>query len=175
MLAAVLLVFGMASAAYAACAATPVSAPDGSSLTILFDDMVVGGSDGHRSCQIVAPLNLPPGYSLGVYRVDYRGYARLAKGQVATLGVDYDLGPKGNGRHFARSVRGETNDDFMFTENIGAGLMKRVGCGSNAVLNVTVDLSLTGKVPGGDAALDSSDGAAKHGLIYYFNLEACRK
>jgi hypothetical protein len=84
-------------------------------------------------------------------------------------------GRRGMGATSPAAFAARTNDDFMFTENIGAGLMKRVGCGSNAVLNVTVDLSLTGKVPGGDAALDSSDSAAKHGLIYYFNLEVCRK
>ncbi len=67
------------------------------------------------------------GMSLGVYRVDYRGFASLARKEEATLAVEFALGPKGNGQNFKRTVRGATTDEFAFTENIGAGLMKRVG------------------------------------------------
>ncbi len=155
------------------CSATAVSAPDGSALTILFDDLSVAGDSQQRTCSVSAPLNLPEGYSLGVYRVDYRGYAHLAKKENATLVVDYNLGPKANGRKFKRTVKGETDDDFSFTENIGAGQMKRVGCGSAAVLNVDVTLSL--EANGGEAlaTMDSSDGATKHGLVYHLNLKKC--
>jgi hypothetical protein len=161
------------SAEAAQCTADYVLAPDRSALSILFTDLVVeGNGDAVAECSIDVPLDLPAGTSLGVYRVDYRGYASLARKEVATLEVDYDLGPKGNGRHFKRSVRGATDDDFRFTENIGAGLMKRVGCGVDARLSGSVRLSLKG---GGDAlaTLDSGDGAARRGLVYRFNLKKC--
>lgn len=167
-----LLVFLSAGAASAGeCNAKYVLAPDNSALSILFTDVTVEGS-GSASCTIDVPLNLPAGMSLGVYRVDYRGFASLAKKDVATLRVDYELGPKGNGRNFKRSVRGATDTDFIFTENIGAGLMKRVGCGVDARLRGEVSLSLEG---GGEAlaTLDSGDGAAKRGLVYRFNLKKC--
>lgn len=110
--------------------------------------------------------------SLGVYRVDYRGYANLSKKEVATLQVDYAFGSKDNGRRFKRSVRGATDDDFSFRENIGAGLMKRVGCGVDAKLHVDVALSLEGS---GEslATLDSTDGASRRGLVYRFDLKRC--
>ncbi|MEI7932208.1 MAG: hypothetical protein WCI21_04030, partial [Alphaproteobacteria bacterium] len=61
------------------------------------------------------------------------------------------------------------------SENIGAGLMKRVGCGEEAVLNVSVGLQIqSGRMTGGGlASLDSADGAAKGGLIYRFDLKKC--
>ena len=161
------------SAGAAQCNADYVLAPDHSALSILFNDLAVeGNGDAVAECSIDVPLALPDGMSLGVYRVDYRGYASLARKEVATLEVDYDLGPKGNGRQFKRSVRGATDDDFRFTENIGAGLMKRVGCGVDARLSGSVRLSLKG---GGDAlaTLDSGDGAAQRGLVYRFNLKKC--
>jgi hypothetical protein len=164
------------SALGAECSATAVSAPDGSALTILFDDMTVSGDgSASASCSIVAPLELPEGYSLGVYRVDYRGFAHLAKGQTAELSVDYHLGPKQNGRRFSRKVRGPLDEDFALRENIGAGLMKRVGCGTDAALNVAVALRL--ERPGADAlaTLDSSDGASRRGLVYHFNLRKCER
>ena len=159
-------------AAQAACA-SHVLAPDNSALTILFNDLTVAG-DGSKeaNCSIEVPLTLPQGMSLGVYRVDYRGYASLAKKEVATLEVDYNLGPKENGRRFKRSVRGATDEDFSFSENLGAGLMKRVGCGVDAKLDVDVSLSLDGS---GEslATLDSSDGASRRGLVYRFDFKKC--
>jgi hypothetical protein len=154
------------------CKAEYVLAPDNSALSILFSDLTVQGSSKTATCTIDVPLNLPDGMSLGVYRVDYRGFASLAKKDVATLLVGYQLGPKGNGRTFKRSVRGATDTDFTFTENIGAGLMKRVGCGVDARLRGEVTLSLKGS---GEAlaTLDSGDGAAKRGLVYRFNLKKC--
>ena len=157
-----------------ACSTTVISSPDGSALTILFDDLsVVAGDQQTRACSVSALLNLPEGYSLGVYRVDYRGYAHLAKKENATLVVDYNLGPKANGRQFKRTVKGAIDDDFSFTENIGAGQMKRVGCGSAAVLNVDVALSLDATTGEALATMDSSDGAVKHGLVYHLDLKKC--
>jgi hypothetical protein len=157
----------------AACNADYVLAPDHSALSILFNDLTVEGSGPSAvDCTIDVPLDLPEGMSLGVYRVDYRGFASLAKKEVATLQVSFELGPKGNGRTFKRSVRGAMEDDFAFTENIGAGLMKRVGCGDDAHLSGSVSLTLKGS---GEslATLDSGDGASRRGLVYRFNLKKC--
>lgn len=152
-----------------------VNSPDGTSLSILFDAFVVSSGNEQKQCRLEVPLHLPEGYSLGVYRVDYRGYAHLARKETAELTVAYQLGPRNKGRRFQRKIKGETDDDFLFTENIGAGLMKRVGCGEAAVLDVSVNLTLAA---GGEseamASLDSADGAAKGGLIYYFDTKKCR-
>jgi hypothetical protein len=157
------------------CAASAVTAPDGSALSVLFDDLRVTGDNPARTCTVSAPLALPAGYSLGVYRVDYRGFALLAKGQSAALTVDYKLGPKENSRHFSRKVRGPSEDEFAFTETIGAGLMKRIGCGSDATLSVSVTLALTGAGAPMEADLDSSDGASKRGVVFQFDLKKCGK
>ena len=173
---ALLLVAGTQVAASAAeCSATSVSAPDGSALTILFDEMTVSDGTLSASCAINAPLALPEGYSLGVYRVDYRGFAHLAKGQTAELSVDYNLGPKGNSRSFKRKVKGPLDEDFALRENIGAGLMKRVGFGTAAALDVAVALRLECSPADALATLDSTDGYSAHGLVYHFDLKKCGK
>jgi hypothetical protein len=107
--------------------------------------------------------------------VDYRGYAHLAKGQTAELSVDYHLGPKNNGRRFKRKVKGPLDEDFALRENIGAGLMKRVGCGTAAALNVSVQLRLDRPAADALATLDSSDGASRRGLVYHFDLKKCER
>ena len=166
-----LMVWSAPAKAQEPCVADYVLAPDKTSLSILFDDMTITAT-GERSCAIDVALGLPEGTSIGVYRVDYRGFANLARKEEATLRVEFALGPKGNGRDFKRTVRGVLTDEFGFTENIGAGLMKRVGCGTDARLSGLVSLELAGS---GEAmvSLDSGDGTSRRGLEYKFNLKKC--
>jgi hypothetical protein len=160
-----------------------VTSPDGSTLSILFDSFTVATAQGaagrveRKSCDIQVPLNLPAGFSLGVYKVDYRGFSHLSAKQEAALSVDYALGPRANSRKFHRKIQGASDGEFVFSENIGAGLMKRAGCGEAAVLNVAATLELqTSRQPGeAMVALDSVDGAPKGGLVYHLDLKACGK
>lgn len=160
-----------------------VMSPDGTSLSILFDQFTVESSGTSASarprkvCRISAPLNLPANYSIGVYKVDYRGFAKLVAKQEAALDVQYFLGPHDNqrGRVFKRKIKGPHEDDFLFTETIGAGQMKRVGCGTAAILNVGITLSLDGDLLAGEAvsSLDTTDAAPGGALVYHLDLRKC--
>ncbi|MDP1929811.1 MAG: DUF4360 domain-containing protein [Thiobacillus sp.] len=160
-----------------------VTSPDGTSLSILFDQFTIENNSNPASgkpkkvCRITTPLNLPANYSIGVYKVDYRGFAKLAAKQATQLEVQYFLGPHDNehGRVFKRKIKGPHEDDYLFTENIGAGQMKRVGCGTAAMLNVAITLSLDGDLQAGGAmaSLDTSDAAPGGALIYHLNLKKC--
>src|SRR5215213_6173817 len=79
----ILIVSGTGALAQMGCSEgsySVVRAPDGTALSILFDDFVVTNSENehNKSCKISIPLNLPEGFSLGIYKIDYRGFARLA-------------------------------------------------------------------------------------------------
>lgn len=160
-----------------------VTSPDGTTLSILFDQFTVesigtsvGGKE-RKVCRISSPLNLPANYSIGVYKVDYRGFARLAAKQEVQLDVQYFLGPQDNehGRVFKRKIKGPHESDYLFTENIGAGQMKRVGCGAGAVLNVGITLGLNGNLRTGEAmaSLDTTDAARGGALVYHLDLKKC--
>ncbi|MHB1144605.1 MAG: DUF4360 domain-containing protein [Thiobacillus sp.] len=160
-----------------------VTSPDGTTLSILFDQFTVESSSTSVSgkpgkvCRISSPLNLPANYSIGVYKVDYRGFAKLAAKQGTQLDVQYFLGPRdnGHGRVFKRKIKGPHESDYLFTETIGAGQMKRVGCGTAAVLNVGITLSLDGDLRAGEAmaSLDTTDTAPGGALVYHLNLKKC--
>lgn len=158
-----------------------VESPDHTTLSILFDKFHIDSSAGSAAgeggtatkvCQISHPLNLPAGMSLGVYKVDYRGFAKLAPAQEASIEVQYALGPRGNqhGRVFKRKVKGAHEGDYLFTETIGAGQMKRVGCGTDATLNVRMALALRGN--DAMASLDTSDGKGA-AMVYHLDLKKC--
>jgi len=160
-----------------------VLSPDGTTLSILFDQFTIessgisGSGIQRKVCRISAPLNLPANYSIGVYKVDYRGFAKLVAKQQAELDVQYFLGPRDNehGRVFKRKVNGPHEGDYLFTETIGAGQMKRVGCGTAAMLNVGITLSLDGDLRTGQAmaSLDTTDAAPGGALVYHLNLKKC--
>lgn len=160
-----------------------VVSPDGTTLSILFDQFTLESSGNSASgkqrkvCRISSPLNLPANYSIGVYKVDYRGFAKLVAKQETELDVQYFLGPHDNehGRVFKRKIKGPHEGDYLFTENIGAGQMKRVGCGTAAILDVGITLSLDGNLRAGEAmaSLDTTDAAPGGALVYHFNLKKC--
>ena len=160
-----------------------VMSPDGTTLSILFDQFTlessgISGSGNQRKvCRISSPLNLPANYSIGVYKVDYRGFAKLAAKQETNLEVQYFLGPHDNehGRVFKRKIKGPHEGDYLFTETIGAGQMKRVGCGTAAVLNVGITLSFNGVLRAGEAmsSLDTADAARGGALVYHLDLKKC--
>jgi len=160
-----------------------VMSPDGTTLSILFDQFTLESNGISTSgmqrkvCRISAPLNLPANYSIGVYKVDYRGFAKLVTKQETELNVQYFLGPRDSdhGRVFKRKIKGPHEGDYAFTETLGAGQMKRVGCGTAAMLNVGIALSLDGDLAAGDAmtSLDTTDAAPGGALVYHLNLKKC--
>lgn len=156
------------------------TAPDGSSISVLFDKFAVEGTDANGgyariSCAMEIPLHLPEGYSLGVYKADYRGYARLEQRQRAELQVDYGIGERNRGRRFRKEVKGVYDGDYAFSERLGGGFLKRVGCGDAAVLNFTASLTLVSKrgASSGRMVLDSVDGAPAGGLVFGLDLRKC--
>ncbi len=158
-----------------------VNVSDGGTLSILFDNFSITAPAGadkgveRRFCNIQVSLNLPQGYSLGVYEVDYRGFTRLSQKQQAELNVDYTVGRKNKGRGFRRRIRGAYEGEFVFSESLAPGILKRVGCGDAAVLNIAAMLELKTKSQPEEAmvVLDSIDGASQGGLVYHFDLKKC--
>lgn len=162
---------------------TVVVSPDGATLSVLFDQFTLQtnasttNAKQRKVCRFSAPLRLPVGQSIGVYKVDYRGFSRLAARQDAELDVQYFLGPNNNqrGRVFKRKVKGPHEGDYLFSETIGAGQMKRVGCGIAAVLDVSIALSLDGDLRASEAmaSLDTTDAAPRGALVYHLDLKPC--
>jgi len=160
-----------------------VLSPDGAALSILFDQFTIesgrisGSEIPRKVCRISSPLNLPANHSIGVYKVDYRGFAKLAAKQQAELDVQYFLGPRDNdhGRVFKRKIKGPKEGDYLFSETIGAGQMKRAGCGAAAMLDVGITLSLDAKQQTDQAmtSLDTTDAAPKGALVFHLNLKKC--
>jgi hypothetical protein len=158
------------------------TSPDGSAISVLFDNFQVQGTEANGgfariTCGMEIPLHLPAGYSLGVYRVDYRGFAHLGDKQRAELQVNYGTGSgeRNRGRRFHEDLKGVYDGDFAFNEKLRGGILKRMGCGDEAVLNFVATLTLVSKrgASEGTMTLDSVDGAPAGGLVFGLDLKKC--
>ena len=159
-----------------------VTSPGRGAISVLFDHFAVEGNEANggfarMTCGMEIPLHLPPGYSLGVYQVDYRGFAHLGDQQRGELQVNYGAGSgeRNRGRRFRRDVRGVYEGDFKFSERLGGGMLKRMGCGDEAVLNFAATLTLVSRrgAAQGSMTLDSIDGASAAGLTFGLDLRRC--
>lgn len=161
---------------------TIVRAPDGSSVSILFNDFSAQTQRGQRgtvrtTCRIETALALPAGYSAGLTSVDYRGFALLGARQSATITADYEVG-RGNGGRFNRRIQGRHDRDFYFVDRLPPGRLRPAGClGAPApvlAINMTLGLSTSEQGAAAMIALDSADQtAAPTALTYRFDVRPC--
>lgn len=157
-----------------------ISAPDGTSVTVLFNDFSAETDGGEASartrCRIEIPLAAPAGRSIGLTSVDYRGFAMLARRQSAEIDVRYEFGRGNRAAPFHRRLQGLHEGDFAFTDRLPPGQLRRLGCdGSTPVLAIDAALSLTSAGHGGAAmvAMDSADLTSGGALRYRFDVRPC--
>lgn len=143
--------------------------PDGQELSILFDKFVALGNQANqsrKSCKFNIPIQVPQGFQISLYDVDYRGY--VAPDTTGKLRVEYFLAGQ-RGSIFSRTFRGET--DYNVRDklvNIG-GVWS--ACGDNINMQVNAAITASGQ---GIATVDSFD-LAQRGLVYYIKYRQCKK
>lgn len=169
--------------------------PDGQTLSILFDNFHSEVTTGlkplnakwrpavdRRFCEIRVPVDLPAGYSLNVFRADYRGFAYTigkTEGAVTSSVRLSDRKKPVSATHFVPAA--DEPFDYMFTHEIAETKDKRFACGEARTREITirVDLSLmSGNTLGQTAmlTLDSIDGTRedKAGVRYALDWQPCK-
>lgn len=154
--------------------------PDGTSLSILFDQYIVEAGQGtnlslgRKSCNVSIPVNVPNGFSVSVISVDYRGFNALPPGGRSTFNVQYFFAG-GTGPQFTQNFQGPLQDDYLIHNELGIAAVVWSPCGASPILRTNA--SLTVRPPGNAnsaytmATVDSEDVAAA--LIYHLQWRAC--
>jgi len=162
------------------CPAGSVSAtlsPDDQQLSILFDSFVAeaGGSTGksldRKSCNIAIPVSVPPGFSVSVLSVDYRGYNKIPAGGQAVFTAEYFLANQ-PGPRFSQTFRGPLDQDFLFNNKMAAYAW--TPCGAQTILRINANTRVQTNRWGDEAMsiVDSADIDSK--LVYYLQFRQCR-
>jgi hypothetical protein len=94
-----------------------VLSPDDQTLTVLFDDYRVDAGNGTQTdvkeCFLLLPIQIPSGYTLTIFKVDYRGFNSLPKGAQSTFLSEYVFqGSPDPKRKKVKSFKGPLMGDF---------------------------------------------------------------
>lgn len=156
--------------------ADAVVAPDGKSLSILFDEFQVEAegkiTTARKSCNIAIPVHVPNGYSISIIDVDYRGYLSLPKGATARFTAEYFFaGSKGPA--YARDWRGSLDTEYDLSNTLGVQALVWSPCGADVNLRVNSAM-LVRSNPKKEYTLATVDSADfKAGLVYHFQFRKC--
>lgn len=117
-----------------------VISPDGNEVSVLFDSFTVraGGGGGPRSaigsCRVSLPFQVPPGYSVQIVQVDYRGFNSLPSGAVARVATNFGFGhwrpgagaPRAHLRRW-ENFAGPLSEDFTLSSQMAAAAFSPCG------------------------------------------------
>lgn len=159
--------------------ASATVSPDGSSLSIIFDQFLTeagpaaGKTIDRKSCNIAVPVHVPNGYSMSVIAVDYRGYVGLPRSASARLTAEYFFAGM-QGPRFQQDFIGATDRDYLFSNQLGVQAVVWSPCGADVNLRVNAAMQVrnTNRQLDAIATVDSADISA--GLIYHIQMRRCR-
>lgn len=152
---------------------------DNSAVSILFDEYIVeSGRPTNRrldrkTCNVSVPVIVPQGYSVAVFKVDYRGYNSLASGATSQFNVEYffagSQGPK-----YTKNFTGPLDDEYMITNNLVAQSLVWSECGRQVILRANSSMKNTAnsRMDQTLSTVDSADVQA--GLVYHLQWRRCR-
>lgn len=151
--------------------------PDQSALSILFDSYVAEAGGGRRvdrkSCNISVPVEVPSGYSVAVFQVDYRGFNSIPYGAQSRFDAEY-FWAGARGPRISRIFRGPVSDVYTVTDGLLASTMVWTPCGASVNLRVNTSMMALSNARSEQtlATVDSAD--ISSGLVYHLQWRRCR-
>jgi Domain of unknown function (DUF4360) len=158
--------------------ASAALSPDQKTLSILFDKFQAdaGGNTrlrvDRKTCDIAIPVHVPQGYSISLFKLDYRGFNSLPAGASSRLNVNYFFAGQ-SGPVVNRTWVGAQNADYYVTDNVAASSLVWSPCGQSTNLRVNSSImAITNSANQQTfATVDSTD--IKAGLVYHVQWRKC--
>lgn len=120
--------------------------PDGSILSILFDQFVAeaGNTNGRQidrqSCNVRIPVNVGQGYQVALLAFDYRGYVAVPWGGQAVFDANYAYVGQQNPVRFSKTFRGGVNQNYSVTNELISTTQVWSACGAQVMLSVNANV-----------------------------------
>jgi hypothetical protein len=126
-----------------------------------------------RGCSITVGLNIPPGVTYGVAKVDYRGFAELYQGSTAELAGRYHFTGGGKPTWTTHAFGGPQDTLWTVSDNVTSTKFGK--CGKDRKLDIDTQLSVRTTrtdTPANVFAMDSTDGTVLRST-YKLAWKAC--
>jgi hypothetical protein len=150
---------------------------DGRRLTILFDEYMAetrpGRAFARSACNIAVPVAVPPGLSVSLLRLDYRGFVLVPRGGRGLFRAEYFFAGI-RGPELRRSFAGGFQGDYLITDRVAAPLYSP--CGDDVIARVNSSIEVQKASPTtieeGIITVDSTD-ITTEGIIFYLDVREC--
>ncbi|MBF0359476.1 MAG: DUF4360 domain-containing protein [Oligoflexia bacterium] len=154
-------------------------APDKKSLSILFDQYVAtaGGTTGksldRKTCNLAVPVHVPQGYSISVFKIDYRGYVNVPVGGSGTFNVEYFFAGI-RAPQYTKTFSGGHDGEYVLSDGLVGRAFVWSACGQDVNLRVNSSMLVRSNRGFEDAmgTVDSID--IKAGMVYHIQWRECR-
>jgi hypothetical protein len=152
--------------------------PSEDALSLLFDNYIAeaGGDTRKRidrkSCNVSIPVQVPSGYSVAVFQVDYRGYNLVPSGGRNQFDVEY-FWAGARGPLVRRTFSGPQNQNFTIGDTLIASTLVWTPCGASVNLRVNSSMMVqtNSRMDQALGMVDSAD--ISSGVIYHLQWRRC--
>lgn len=153
--------------------------PDGSVLSVLFDQFTVeaGNTTGRRidrkNCSLRIPVNVGQGYQVALLAFDYRGFAAIPFGAQAVFDASYSYIGQPMPVRFSKTFGGGTNQNYSVQNDLISTTMTWSPCGRQVMLEASASMRVmsNSSMQQTIASIDSVDVTA--GLLYKVQWRRC--
>ncbi len=153
--------------------------PDETALSILFDSYLAeaGSATGRtvdrKSCNISIPVQVPSGYSVSIFQVDYRGFNLIpAAGAYTRMDTEY-FWAGSRGPRFARVYSGPTADNYTLSDGLVAQTMVWTPCGASVNLRVNSSIMAQTNRQQQQTMITVDSADLTSGLVYHLQWRRC--
>lgn len=153
--------------------------PDETALSILFDSYLAeaGATTGRtvdrKSCNISIPVQVPSGYSVSIFQVDYRGFNLIpAAGAYTRMDTEY-FWAGSRGPRFARVYSGPTADNYTLSDGLVAQTMVWTPCGASVNLRVNSSIMAQTNRQQQQTMITVDSADLTSGLVYHLQWRRC--
>lgn len=132
---------------------------------------VAGGAKSfdRKACGIAIPFTAPPGKSVAIVGVQFKGRATLPAGATGTISAETFFAG-GNGPVISQTVSGPKSGSFTFTTVGSSKIWSACGASFNLRINSSIKVETAGGKPA-TISIRSQDVAA--GLVYQLAYKSC--
>ncbi|MBF0300186.1 MAG: DUF4360 domain-containing protein [Oligoflexia bacterium] len=169
-------------------------APNNQAISILFNNFTASAGEGtatttiagttgastsisseSKKCILSIPITIPAGFSVAVFRFDYRGFANISNGAKGTLDVKYSFSTnvlRSFNHNFSRAPSNYSNN-FTFTHDVSSVKALWSECNQKLKLQIESDLNVETNSNNDFTTiiLDSIDGV--NAVTYYLGIKPC--
>ncbi len=152
--------------------------PDYTALSILFDSYIAesGGNTGktldRKSCNIAVPVYVPQGYSVSLFKIDYRGFASIPQGGRGLFRAEYFWAGI-RGPDFVINRTQPYDGNFILSDELIASAVVWSRCGQSINLRINTSAEITTNRYNDQALLTIDSADISSGLIYHLQWKRC--